>query len=375
MAEVEVNGRVLEWARTLRGLSLPAAADLLDVSVAELRAYEAGRKKPNVGFLRRMAGKYKINFTSLLMPAPLPPEKRPTDHRTRRGERPLSLDTLLAIEEVAEALEAFEEIAGEDSRLVPTLNIGEAKLSDDPAVIAERERRKLGVTLDEQYNWRTVSTARRAWRQHIEDRGVFTYMIPMPLVELSGFSLMRNGFGAICVNDREIGEGAKIFTFLHEYCHLLLRKTGISDENNRNRVERFCNRFAASVLIPVDALRQQIGGVSTPCEFSDADIRRIATAFKASPTAVALRLEEVGFAPAGFFQRRTGLWEMPKPPETKAASNSQPNAIVIRVKRIGRLHANTVLRATKRRVINSFDASELIGLQPASFPKLEARIR
>jgi len=51
-------------------------------------------------------------------------------------------------------------------------------------------------------------------------------------------------------NDRESTEGAKIFTFLHEYCHLLLRRTGISDEQNGNRIEKFCNQFAASCLIP-----------------------------------------------------------------------------------------------------------------------------
>jgi|SRR6185503_3086569 len=375
VAEVAVNGKVLEWARDLRGLSLEAAADLLGVPIADLKAYESGRKRPLVGFLRLMAQRYRINFTSLLMPEPLPSERRPTDHRTRRGERPLTMDTLLAIEEVEEALEAFEEIAAEEARIVPSLNIGQAKLSENPVTVAERERRKFSISLDEQYGWRNLAEARRSWRQRIEDRGVFTYMIAMPPDELSGFSLMRNGLAAICVNDREPTEGAKIFTFLHEYCHLLLRKTGISDENPRNRIERFCNQFAASVLIPAEGLRHQIGNITTPHEFTDADVRRLANAFRVSHAAVAMRLEEAGLAPQGFYRRRTAPWEMPKPSEPKTYSDSQPSAIILRLKRLGRLHAATVLRANKRKVINSFDASELIGLQPASFQRLEARIR
>ncbi len=44
MPEVPVNGRVLEWARTLRGLSIDDASLLLGVTADELREYEAGKK-------------------------------------------------------------------------------------------------------------------------------------------------------------------------------------------------------------------------------------------------------------------------------------------------------------------------------------------
>ena len=87
MAEVPVNGKVLKWARDLRGLTINEAAQLLGISSTELSAYESGDKKPLVGFLRDMSAKYQINFTSLLMPEPLPPRKLPTDHRRRSGKK------------------------------------------------------------------------------------------------------------------------------------------------------------------------------------------------------------------------------------------------------------------------------------------------
>src|ERR1700679_3895362 len=118
MAEVPVNGEVLVWARKIRGLSIEDAAVLLDVTVDDLRAYESGAQKPLVGFLRLVAAKYRVNFTSLLMPEPLPLLKLPTDHRTRPDAKPLTIDTLVAIEEVGEALNAFEDIADEDARIV-----------------------------------------------------------------------------------------------------------------------------------------------------------------------------------------------------------------------------------------------------------------
>jgi Zn-dependent peptidase ImmA (M78 family) len=373
MAEVPVNGKVLEWARAIRGLDLESAAELLEVPTEELRDYESGAKKPLVGFLRLISARYRINFTSLLMPEPLPIEKPPADHRARHGERPLSIDTLVAIEEVKEHLEAFEDIASEAERIVPRLNIGTAQIEDDSETVAARERKRFGISVEEQWTWRTLAEARRQWRRRIEDRGVFTYMIPMPPNELSGFSMLRDGLGAICVNDREPTEGAKVFTLLHEYSHLLLRQTGISDENNSTRVERFCNEFAASFLIPRDPLIESLGDFTTPQEFSDADVKRLATRFRVSNSAMALRLEKTGLAPRGFYGRRTAPWDLPA--ESKPiAPDRQPDYIKIRIKRLGRLHTATVMRAVKRHAINSFDASELIGLQPSSFGKVQAAI-
>jgi Zn-dependent peptidase ImmA (M78 family)/transcriptional regulator with XRE-family HTH domain len=372
MAEVPVNGKVLQWARKIRGLDIDRAATLLEISVDELRMYESGAKKPLVGFLRKMSAKYQINFTSLLMPEPLPIENPPMDYRQRHGAQPLSIDTLVAIEEVREALEVFQDIASETQRVVPKLSLGESQITDNPASIAARERKKFGVSIEEQQSWNGLAGARRQWRQRIEDRGIFTYMIPMPPSELSGFSIFRDDFAAICINDREPTEGAKIFTLFHEYCHLLLRRTGISDENNENDVERFCNQFAASFLIPRQPLVDAIGDVTIPYEFSDAEVKRLARTFRVSNRAIALRLERTGLAPEGFYNRRTAPWDIPNERILTAESQSQPSYLRIRVKRIGRLHTKTVLRALKRHAINPVDAYELTGIQPTSFAKVEA---
>ena len=372
MAEVPVNGKVLQWARAIRGLSIEDAAMLLRVPRDELEAYESGERRPLVGFLRTMSARYQVNFTSLLMPEPLPIEKPPADYRMRHGQKPLSIETLVAREEVKEALETFADIASESKKIVPKLNIGKAELDDDPETVAARERRRFGVSMDEQRLWHGLDDARRQWRQRIEDRGVFTYMIPMqPPDEVSGFSIFRDDLAAICVNDRESTEGAKLFTLFHEYCHLLLRQTGISDENNDNQVERFCNQFAASFLIPRTPLVEAIGDVKTPHEFSGSDVKRFAVWFRVSNGAMALRLEKTGLAPEGFYIRCTAPWDVPQEPRP-VTSKSQPSPIRIRIKRLGRLHTATILKAVEGRVINSFDASQLIGLQPATFKRISA---
>jgi Zn-dependent peptidase ImmA (M78 family) len=381
MAKVPVNGRVLQWAREMRGLNLDAAAELLGVSASELHAYESGQKQPLVGFLRHMSSKYRINFTSLLMPDPLPPTKQPTDHRVRFGKKPLSIDTLVAIEEVTDALDIFEDIASETKRLIPKLRIGKATLQDNPAQVAARERTKFGVSFSQQRSWRSIAEARVRWRERIEERGIFTYMVKLPPEELSGFSILRDeALAAICVNDTEPTEGAKIFTLFHEYCHLLLRNAGISDEKDSNQVERFCNRFAAAFLIPksnlIETISESVQNFAAPHEFSDSDVRRFSNIFRVSNRAMALRLERTGLAPTGFYAKRTAPWDVPVEPSPveQTSKKQQPSQIRITLKRVGRLHASVVLEAVKRHAINSFDASELIGLRPSTFSKVKAEL-
>jgi transcriptional regulator with XRE-family HTH domain len=210
MPEVSVNGKVLRWARELRGLTLEEGAKLLGISAEELSVFEVGGKKPMVEFLRAMSSKYRINFTSLLMPEPPPLRKRPTDHRARNSKRRLSMDTLVAIEEVSEALEAFRDIARVKRSIVTKPRLGLADIDENPEEVAARERKKFDVSLEVQRSWKHLAKARIEWRKRIEQRGIFTYMIGLPLEELSGFFLLQDGFAAICVNDRELTEGAKI---------------------------------------------------------------------------------------------------------------------------------------------------------------------
>jgi transcriptional regulator with XRE-family HTH domain len=83
VADIPANPEVLKWARTVRGLSLEAAARRLGIQQSELDDYEHKRRRPNLSMLRKMSEKYRINEAALLMPEPIEDaEVRPlTDYR------------------------------------------------------------------------------------------------------------------------------------------------------------------------------------------------------------------------------------------------------------------------------------------------------
>ena len=80
---------------------------------------------------------------------------------------------------------------------------------------------------------------------------------------MRGFAIAKKTLPVIVVNGRDGSEGGKVFTLLHELCHVLLGESAISNGTGEDprlptadqRVERFCDRDAAATLMPRELLR------------------------------------------------------------------------------------------------------------------------
>lgn len=376
VAEINVNGDVLKWARTEREHDRTAAADLLGIPEQELAEHESGTKKPTVSVLRHMAAKYEINFVSLLLPAPPAPVPRLHDFRTlaQGVASALTHETAVAIQDVRDALEAFAELREADPLAVPLPRLDTVRPRESPEDLAARQRKRFAVTIEDQQRWWTHSFARDEWRRKIEALGVFVYLKPMDLNDCRGFSMMHEGLAAICINDCEETAGAETFTLWHEYCHLLRRAAGISDENRYNPTERYCNLFAASFLIPKTKLREILNSPTKPANYPDTVVRRLANCFKVSNRAMALRLEYTGLAPRGFYSARTAAWDKPKPPRQPRPTImvKGPTAVGRAARVLGGHHTRTVLKAYKSGLLTGADAHYMLDVPIPSFGRLGA---
>lgn len=375
MVDVPVNNRVLVWARQERGLSEEQAAQKLKLTLDELAAFEAGDKKPSVALLDRIAKKYRLPFASLLMPEPLPASSRPStaDFRTHGGKEPVwDVKLMSALDVVNLQIEILTELREHHADLFNAPALRRYAISDSAIEVATKERTLFGVDVTTQMAWPSAAQAFRYWRALVERSGLFVQIMDLGPENLCrGLSIYdERGIPMAVINGDE-GEGAaRTFTLLHEYAHLLVREPGVSDQNRTNKIERWCNQFAAYFLMPEDRFRKEAAAIDPESIWSDTSIRKLAKLFNVSMSAVALHLEDVGLAKAGLYERKLDEWR-----KRKKSKGGPPMGYAERqVHRLGVRHTSVVLDAVDRKYINPIEAFELTDVDPKHFPDLKNEV-
>lgn len=305
MTDVPIRPDLIIWAREHRGLSHEQFADKIGITVDEVFALERGDKQANLTIFRNISSRLRIPGGALLRQTRPRVPALPADFRTHEGQPPaLGFDTRIAVDFARTLSNNIQELVeNELAAPVPLLPRFDYR-RDDPEQAGEAERARLGATTATQLGWASAQ-AFKNWRSVIEAAGTFVFLKNFPLADCKGFTVydVRES-PIIVVSKHERLDVARVFTLVHEYAHLLLREPGLSDHNDRNPVEAWCNRFAAAFLMPRDALRQLVGvWPNQPADWPLDDIRNWARRLKVSQQALALRFEAVGLAAVGFFGR------------------------------------------------------------------------
>ena len=291
MTVMPVAPDLIVWAREHRGLELHEAAELLGITAAELQQLEQGGKPLHLTMFRKISAALRIPQATLLRRTRPNLPVMPRDFRSiaGRGAR-VGLQTRFAIDYArtiaGNVMELVESGIGPTTPILPHVTRGE-----NAAEAGERERERLGIPVVNQMGWRSVE-AFNNWRAIIERTGCYVLLQKFDVEECKGFALYDDqNTPIIMISKADEFDTAKTFTLIHEYCHLLLREPGISDQNRQNPVEAFCNRFAGAFLIPRAALRAVLPYWPTEAvEWQHNEIREWAQYLKVSQQALALRL-------------------------------------------------------------------------------------
>ncbi len=378
---VQVNPAVLAQARAVGGLAPEDAADRLKLAPARLQALERGAELPTLPMLRRMATVYAVPLGTLLMPEPIEAPSLPEDMRTVGGRaRPLSAATRRIIREVQDRQALAREIAEEAPEILPKPTLPRLALDADPSESGETERQRLAPEWREQLQWRDAAEAFRTWRALVESTGVLVFSEAMDRDEARGFSLPDHTHVPVAVvNSRESSQ-AKSFTLFHEYAHLLLRESALCLEleaGGRGGVERFCNRFAAAFLMPVAAVNEVISALEVRrVSEGPLDLDWLAMAagrLKVSRQALLLRLEELGLAPPGSYDRLSDKlaadsWS------PRSRRGGGPSYAAMLLSRLGTGYTSLVLDALSAHVIDTVAASEMLNAPARTFPDIARQL-
>lgn len=359
MTDIPVKGAVIEWARIFRGLSPEEAAEKMGLTVNELIEIEAGTRLPTLTQFVKFGQAYQLPLATLFRrTAPKEPEELP-DFRTFEGVRPRKrFDFNVALSNVRSLQATLRILKSEDDLFQPA-HLRQYDHSGDPFAQGEKERRAIGVSVRQQINW-SVENGFRHWRAVIERTGVSVYLQNFDETDSLGCAIWEDrDLPAILINKAIRAENAWIFTLIHEYAHLLIRKPGISDQNRRNPIEAFCNRFAAAFLMPTAALRWLLPEwPDRPIQWADQTIRNAAQQLKVSAQALAIRLEELDRAPAGLNRRFATRDVAPRKDSTGGGY------VRTRLSEIGGRYTTSIISALERDVIDNVHASQALGLGP-----------
>lgn len=305
---VPINGSVLRWARKEVGLSQAEFATILKVERSDLAEWEQGESMPSKGIFTRIVEKLKRPSAVFFLPEPPTGAGLPTALRNAPGlgSHKLGQNEVRQIRwarQLQDVVSWALRDAGDQPVELPRLSPGAA-----PTEAGAAERRRTDITPAEQLAWSSPSEGFRVWRGALENQGVLVLQLSLGKGNTRGFSAWNAHAPLVAVNT-SYHPTARIFTLIHEYAHLLTRTDAaclhfIVPSSHDTQLERWCERFAASFLLPADSLRAIAAkyGVSRDAMTNDPDIaRKIANRFNVSTRATSLRLQELGLAPPSLY--------------------------------------------------------------------------
>ena len=378
-----VQPSVIRWARESMGMSIEDVAHKLKRSSEEVRAWESegSASSPTYAQLESLAYKvFKRPLAIFFLPAP-PDEIQPTrEFRTLPDAdlQTLNADTYVQVRKAHAYQITLKEVF--DGR-----NPGERSIVRDVALDmqlsvetqASSVRKALGISLEDQLGWKTDEHALKRWREAVEAHGVFVFKAPFKQKDISGFCLLDADFPLIYLNNGTT-KTRQIFSLLHELAHLLLNVSGISKFEQsymsrlpvaERRIEQFCNKVAAEILIPSDDFGQQIAGLPSDVEsMQDHLYATLANRYGVSREAILRRLLDLGRVSQVFYEQKAKLWASQK----KAASGGDWYASQNTY--LSDKFAREVIGRHYRNQISVEQASEYLGIKAKNFAGLEQRI-
>ena len=300
MSRPHVQPKLLRWARERAGCS----AEALARRFPKLESWELGEVQPTLKQLESFAKVTRTPLGFLFLAEP-PVERVPIpDFRTVANvhlEHP-SPDLLDTIHLCQQRQDWYRDFARSMHHQVLPF-VGSARLEDDDLEVASRMRHALGIDLEER---RRLSTWTEALRRFIEQADALGVLVMVSGVvgsnnrrrldpqEFRGFALADPLAPLIFINGADT-KAAQMFSLAHELAHLWLGQSAVSDAEARatpdQAVERWCNRVAAELLVPLVALRDALDRHPN----LHLDRNRLARRFKVSTLVILRRIHDAGW--------------------------------------------------------------------------------
>lgn len=368
MTRVAVEGTMLRWARERAGIT----QESLTPRFARVADWETGEVKPTLKQLEAFAKAVHVPIGYLFLreppeePVPIPDFRTIADQPLQRASPDL-LDTVYLCQQRQEWYRDDARQAGAE----PLPFVGSLALGADVVSSAASIRAALGLDLEAQRRLPTWTNALRAFIEKADALGVLVMVSgvvgsnnrrPLDPEEFRGFALADPVAPLVFINGADT-KAAQMFTLAHELAHVWLGESALSDaraaEAPTQAVERWCNRVAAEMLVPLSLFLAE----HDPNADLRGELDRLARRFKVSTLVVLRRMHDAGSLTGdAYWQAYNGEVERLR----ELSSGSGGNFYLTLGARVSKRFARAVVSSTLEGRSSFTEAFRLLGFKKMS---------
>jgi len=369
---IKVSHEVLVWARESLALNRAQTSESTGISPKRLVQLETGEKQPTLEELKAFSKTYKRTIATLLLNKPPKEKPLPQDRRTIDSKElgHFHEKTIMAVRKSRALAQSFVELREEMGIPFSTFNLS-ASIQDNPKEVAGKIRHLL--KLDEIREIENIRDALEAYIEKIESLGIAVFQLSLTQDYVRGFAIVDDIIPIIGIKRGGEPQHSKTFTLFHELGHILLNEGAISDLslNSQWELEKWCNAFAAEVLVPTSELLQ----MSLVQQYNNQgrkiwvkkDLVDLGNHFHLGPLAILRSLLENGLTTKAFYKEKHEKWN--KPQFGRAKNPEGRNLAREAVQEKGKTYIGLAFKAFDQNRINIKDLSDFLGVKLSYIPK------
>lgn len=356
-----------------RGLSASELSERTKIDVMELSRIISGESSIDIDSAKRIAKACGVPPQALF--ARLPIDIEPVVDFRRATPSATTLES-----GVVEAMGFVERLSSTlvALNLVPELDV---RLKDADAdfiresatVLAKKWRKNWGFTAAEQVEAADSNVIYRSLREFIEGLGVMVIHYGLNTSLTAGiYSRIDSGPHVITINTYQSSKARKLFTLAHEFGHVLLGKEGASNPSSLlNKIEKYCNKFAAYLIAPDDAISAVMTRYKYKASIDPVFVRNCAKNLGISQEALVLRLVELGMLSVGQYKAWRRSFDGITPPgDLSDGGGGRSDPLVTKRTKYGSLLLATMREARSLGKLDAISVYRLCGLKPKYQNKL-----
>lgn len=317
MTLVPISKHALSWAIETSGIPKENLDEYFKFPNGTIEDWISGKKQPNITEFKRLASRFKRPDAVFFMDSPPPTSELAVELRSSGGVKkqnlsPTARHAIRDAVRVKKFIGDIQEDLGVRRHSYPNYSSNE-----DPEIIADKIRREFfGVSFDTQMSWQSASVAFRNWRVLVEKMEILVFLYPIGiqrhekkiLDEVKAEKELIRGFSLVTGTPPAIGvsttwnAAVRSYTLFHELGHILTRTSSAcaevydktSNHDTSDYIERWCEKFAASFLMPKQDFVEFNNSIHEPDPIKRAG--KIASKLSVSRKAALIRLIEIGSA-------------------------------------------------------------------------------